>query len=115
MSLQIRDLQCSACHRIQWNVPCEYQKYPRCPECGGGLLVCWAGGQPPATDVYGCAQYSDASGQWHTSQRDKIRHMKEWGYEEAGDKVGGARKDHTLKGTSFSYGGQSSRRTVAEG
>lgn len=75
----------------------------------------WAGGQAPSTDVYGSAVYSDATGEFHTSQRDKVAKMKEWGYEEAGDPVGGARHEHKLKNTGFSFGGQDSRRTVSEG
>ena len=115
MSTQTRDLQCKKCDDIRWDVSCAYGAYPCCERCGGETFVTWVGGQAPSTDVYGSAIYSDATGEYHTSQRDKIKTMKEWGYEEAGDPVGGARKDHTLKKTGFSFGGQSSRRTVAEG
>ena len=78
-------------------------------------MITWEGGQAPGTDVYGSAQYSDATGEFHTSQREKIKTMKDLGYEEAGDKVGGARKEHRLKGTGYFYPGQSSHRTVSEG
>ena len=114
MSKQTRDLMCQKCGEVAWNVPCEYASYPPC-ECGGEMSVTWVGGQPPGTDVYGCAVYSDATGESHTSQRDKVRVMKEWGYEEAGDPVGGARHVHSLKKSTFSFPGQGSRRTVSEG
>jgi len=114
MSVQVRDLICDKDH-ILWGHVSAFEDIPRCPECGGELEMCWVGGKPPATDVFGCAQYSDATGEFHTSQRDKIRVMKDVGFEEAGDLVGGARKDHTLKNTGFSFSGQGSRRTVSEG
>ena len=79
------------------------------------MVVSWVGGVAPSTDVYGSAQYSDATGEYHTSQRDKIKHMREAGYEEAGDKVGGARKEHRINGTGYSFPEQVSRRTVSEG
>jgi len=79
------------------------------------MQITWEGGHAPSTDVFGSAQYSDATGQCHTSQRDKARVMKESGFFEAGDLVGGARADHRLKRTTFSYGKQQSRRTASEG
>jgi hypothetical protein len=77
--------------------------------------VTWERGRAPSTDVYGCAQLSDATGLEHTSQREKIKYMRDAGYEEAGDKVGGARIEHSLKNSTFSFGGQVSHRTVSEG
>ena len=115
MSLQTRDLRCDDCDTAMADIQCEFGAYPACPLCGGATKITWEGGQPPSTDVYGVAQFSDATGEWHTSQRDKKRVMRECGYEECGDRVGGARPDHTLKRTSFSFAGQTSRRTVAEG
>jgi len=115
MTLQIRDLICENCDAILRDVACAYGDYPCCEACGGRLQVCWSGGQPPATDVYGVAQYSDATGQWHTSQSDKKRVMRNAGFEEAGDPVHGARPDHRLKGSAFSFSGQTDHRTVAEG
>jgi len=114
MSQQIRDLRCQKCDRVYRGVACEYREYPRC-ECGGKTAITWDGGVAPSTDVWGSAQYSDASGQYHTSQREKVKYLKEWGYHEAGDPVGGARKEHRLKGSTFSFAGQKNRRTVSEG
>lgn len=114
MSVQTRDLRCTVCDAIVWNVATEYKRYPGCASCGGKMEVTWEGRQAPATDVYGVAQFSDATGEWHTSQRDKVRVMRECGYEEAGDPVGGARPDHTLKNTAWSYPGQKSRTSTEE-
>jgi hypothetical protein len=114
MSLQTRDLRCGRCGTVRWNVASEFRKYPPCAKCGGKTHVTWEAGQPPATDVFGCATYSDATGEYHTSQRDKIRVMKEHGYEEAGDPVGGARNDHTLKNTAISAPGLGLRRSTGE-
>jgi len=115
MAVQTRDLRCHDCGEIYWGVACEYRKYGNCGNCGGELEITWEGRQAPSTDVYGSPQYSDASGQLHTSQREKIKYMREWGYEEAGDKVGGARNEHRIKGTGYSFPGQKNRRTVSEG
>ena len=125
MNLQTRDLYCTDCDARVWDVACEYQRYPGCASCGGRMAITWEGGQAPATDVYGSAQYSDASGQWHTSQREKIKYMKNaggklnnatvTGFEEAGDKVGGARNDTRFKRTGYSFAGQRSHRTASEG
>ena len=115
MARQIRDLICDSDH-VQHDVSCEFERYPACPECGGATQMCFK--EPdsaPSTDVYGVAQYSDATGQWHTSQRDKAKVMRNAGFEEAGDPVHGARAEHSIKGSTFSFGGQSSRRTIAEG
>ncbi len=115
MSTQIRDLRCTVCSAVTLAVACAYREYPNCALCGGSTAITWAGGVAPSTDVYGSAKYSDATGQEHTSQREKIRAMKDLGYHEAGDKVGGARADHTLKNSTFSFPNQGSRRTVTEG
>ena len=115
MSLQTRDLYCVDCEETVWGVACEYDRYPGCASCGGKMKISWEGGHAPSTDVYGSEQYSDATGMYHTSQRQKEQVMRDYGYEVAGDPVGGARKEHRLKGTTFSYGNQSSRRTVSEG
>ena len=115
MALQTRDLYCMDCGDVVWGVACAYKKYPGCANCGGELRVTWEGGQAPSTDVYGSPQYSDASGQYHSSQREKIGVMRDHGFDEAGDAVGGARYEHKLKRTTFSYCGQGNRRTVSEG
>ncbi len=115
MALQTRDLYCIDCGDVVWSVACAYQKYPDCANCGGEMKTTWEGGQAPSTDVYGSAQYSDASGRWHSSQREKAAVMREAGFDEAGDLVGGARYEHRLNRTTFSYCKQGSRRTVSEG
>jgi len=115
MSLQTRDLRCAKCEEVVWGVACEYGNYPGCAKCGGEMAVTWEGGKPPSTDVFGCEQYSDATGEYHTSQRAKRKHMRDAGYHEAGDLVGGARNVHRIEGTGFSFPGQGSRRTVSEG
>ena len=110
----LHGLECRACGVTIEDAYVEVDALPPC-ECGKQLTIWWGHGQPPTTDVFGVPQYSDATGEVHSSQRDKVRHMKEWGFEEAGDKVGGARNDHTLKNSTFSFAGQTTRRTVAEG
>jgi len=115
MSTQIRDLRCVDCGEVVFGVACAYRRYPACANCGGKLKITWEGGIAPATDVYGRPVYSDATGECHTSQREKAKAMAEWGFHEAGDPVGGARREHKLRGTGFSFSGQSSRRTVSEG
>jgi hypothetical protein len=114
MSIE-HDLHCVKCGVVVHHVAVDYGHYPDCVQCGGKMAVNWEHKQPPSTDVFGCAQYSDASGEWHTSTRDKVKSMAEWGYHEAGDPVGGARIVHRLEGTGFSFPGQASRRTVSEG
>lgn len=78
------------------------------------------------TDVFGSAIYSDAAGCEVTSSRERDRIMRNThhvigdtgysvrGYEPAGDKVGGARADHSLKRTAFSGGGIRTRTSTGE-
>jgi len=115
MAHQIRDLYCVDCDEPVFGVACAYREYPDCASCGGEMRVNWEGGHAPSTDVYGSEQYSDASGLSHSSTREKEAHMADWGYHPAGDPVGGARIEHKLNGTGFSFPGQVSRRTVNEG
>jgi hypothetical protein len=115
MAYQIRDLFCTHCDAKVWDDASPFNEYPPCEECGGQMDVTWERGMAPSTDVYGCAQFSDATGQEHSSQREKIKFMRNAGYEEAGDKVGGARIEHSLKNSTFSYPGQTGRSTVSEG
>ena len=103
--------RCQDCDDVQEYTWCEADRYPPCESCGGTLQWVPAGLH---TDVYGCAKYSDATGQYHTSQRDKDRVMKEAGYEPCGDKVHGARPEHRIKNTGFSYRGQPSRTSARE-
>ena len=109
------DLHCIDCGEMVHFVAVEYGNYPGCAACGGEMTVNWEHGHAPTTDVYGCARYSDASGEEHRSTRELEGHMAGWGYHPAGDPVGGARIEHRLKGTGYSWPGQGSRRTVSEG
>ena len=119
MSWQERDLCCEDCDEVVMRVACSYEDYPGCANCGGTLFQTFPmlkdGGKAPATDVYGSAQYSDATGLTHTSQREKIKHMAKNGFYEAGDPVGGARYTHEIKGTGFSFADQTDHRTTSEG
>ena len=115
MSWQIRDLRCVECDVVERGVACNYNEYRPCPECGGDCVMDFSGGQAFYTDVFGQPTYSDATGLEHSSQREKIAHMRKNGYDEAGDKVGGARHEHRINGTGFSFPGQQRRRTLAEG
>jgi len=108
-------LHCLDCGELVYSVSVEYGHYPDCANCGGKMAVNWEHGQAPTTDVYGQLTHSDASGMEHASTREKVKHMAEWGYHEAGDPIGGARLDHTLHGRGYSFPGQTSRRTVSEG
>lgn len=105
---------------------CEWDpadNYGSCPDCGGRLRMVPEGF---VTDVYGCAQYSDAAGCEVTSSRERDRIMRQAsheigdtgfkvpGYEPCGDKVGGARPDLSLKKTAFSGGGIRTRTSTGE-
>lgn len=107
----LHDLHCTACSNTVENVLVEDCQYPDCELCGAAMD--WTPAQLN-TDVFGSEQYSEAAGRSFTSQRQKRNFMREAGYEEAGDKVGGARPEHRIKGTGFSYGGQSSRVSTGE-
>lgn len=91
-----RDLHCIRCGRELFDVVTEYQNYPDCPKCGGHMVY-----TPTRffTDVAGSEQVSrvleDGSGRpltWH-STREREAKMRAMGYEPAGDKVGGARRE----------------------
>lgn len=114
-------LYCDACGIVLEDVQVDLGRMPTCETCGREMRITWEHGKPPATDCYGVAQYSDAAGREFTSHRQKVAHMKDprnnpWGvsYEEAGDKVGGARPDLSIKKTGFSYEGQRSRVSTGE-
>jgi hypothetical protein len=66
-------------------------RLPPCSICGAGMLVSWAHGQAPATDVKGSTLYSEITGEEYTSSREHERKMMARGYEPAGDRIGGAR------------------------
>ena len=106
------NLHCRECGADVLNILVVNCDYGFCKLCGGPMT--WT---PKSfhTDVYGAPKYSDATGQTHSSHRDKVRHMRSNGFDEAGDKVHGARPEHRLTHASFSYPKQSIRRTQAEG
>ncbi len=106
----VHDLRCEQCGAVERNVAIEAGKYPRC-ECGGKRD--WNPAQLN-TDVYGSPQYSDASGRVHSSQHEKRKFMREAGFHEAGDLVGGARADHRIKNSAFMFPGKRSHTSVGE-
>jgi hypothetical protein len=114
---------CRACEQVVDLGYCDYAEddnYGTCGVCGGTLAFHPEGF---VTDVYGQSQYSDAVGGYVTSSRDRDQKMRNVnhsigdsgfnvvGYEPCGDKVGGARPDHSLKNSAFSGGGMQSSRT----
>jgi hypothetical protein len=105
------DVRCTHCGRVTVDVGVCGGDYGRCDSCGGPRT--WV----PAklnTDVYGSAQYSDASGEYHSSTHEKEMAMAKEGFYPAGDKVGGARPDHRIKGTACVYPGQTSHVSTGE-
>ncbi len=114
----IHDLRCTQCEAVEIGVWVEDGRFPACEACGG--IRDWI----PfvfATDVYTSEQYSDATGQMHTSQRDKDRTMWEAGiakngvpFVPSGDYVHGGRPEHSIKDTAFSYRGQLQRISTGE-
>lgn len=85
----VHDLRCTRCDFIQWNVPTEVGKYGKCI-CGGALAVTWEGGKPPATDVYGVAEFNRGLGCEVTSTREAERIARRRGWEPCADRVHGA-------------------------
>ena len=114
MSLQVRDLRCVECGNVVLDVQCKYANYPECGICKGEMCVTWEAGRPPKTDVYGSPQWNEGVGDYVRSTRDAEKKMADEGFYPAGDPVGGARSDHRIKGTGFSYSGQTSRLSTAE-
>jgi len=96
----LHHVRCLECETVEHDFHVQGGDYGRCPVCTSNHRT-WIPSKVN-TDVYGAPQYSDATGQWHTSQRDKVRVMREAGYEEAGDKVHGARPEHRLTNHGFS-------------
>lgn len=112
----LHDLRCRHCGFVEREAQVRANRLGHCPKCLlGGRKITYEFWETVKTDVFGSPQMSDASGREHSSQREKERFMRSQGYEGCGDKVGGARRDHTLRGTGFSYAGQRTRRTQAEG
>ena len=105
----LHDLGCRVCGTTQSDVFVVGGNYPLC--CGTAMH--WIPAKV-TTDVLGCEVYSDAAGRSFTSQRQKERFMAQKGFTVAGDKVGGARKDLSIRGSAFSYLGQGSRVSTGE-
>ncbi len=112
------DLHCDICGHIESSVVVVDHRYPACKKCGATMDWTPAGFH---ADCFGTPQYSDATGEYHTSQRHKEQRMKEIGlattgqpYYVKGDKEHGARPDLSIKKTGFSYSGQKSRISTAE-
>jgi hypothetical protein len=107
------DLECQRCGFRETDVLVSQGRIRRCP-CGGARKIVYDGWQTVHTDLFTTPQYSDAAGLTFSSQREKERHMAGLGYQVAGDRVGGARADHTLKHKAVSYAGQGCRKSTAE-
>ena len=111
MTRTLHDIRCTRCDTIALNVVIENHAYPKCTLCGGKTV--WIPSKM-TTDLFGTPQYSDASGQLHSSQREKEKYMAERGYWGKGDKDHGARVDLSIKKSAFSYPGQGSRVSTGE-
>ena len=111
MALIIHDLRCKNCQRIEEGVAVKAGEYPDCGVCGGERT--WVP-RSFVLDLFGTPQYSDASGEFHSSQREKERFMAKHEFYGAGDKEHGGRKELTMNRSAFSYRGQGSRVSTAE-
>ena len=107
------DLECSQCGAVEIDARVQGE-ITTCILCQGMRKIVYDRWTTVHTDLFPTPQYSDASGRMHSSQREKERYMRELGYEVCGDPKGGARPDHRIKDTAFSFSGQTSRRSTAE-
>jgi hypothetical protein len=115
VSTIIHDLRCTVCKVLHLNVAVVGRAIPACDLCGGETKVSWEGGKPPGTDVYGQARWNEGTGRMETSSRGAEKFMRSQGWDgHAGDKVHGARVEHKLVGTGYSYRGQGSRVSTGE-
>jgi len=65
--------------------------------------------------VYGQERWNEGTGRMERSSRGAEKYMQSQGFDgHAGDKVGGARVEHKLVGTGFSYRGQRIRTSTGE-
>lgn len=84
-----------------------------CKQCGNPML------KVPQTfhaDAWGGPKHIQSLDQSFDSKSDLRKELRRQGLSEAGDPVGGARnEDHRNLGKGFSYAGQASRKTSAEG
>jgi len=111
MTRTLHDIRCTRCQTVALDVVIENHVYPKCQLCGGKTV--WIPSKV-TTDLFATPQYSDATGQFHSSQREKEKYMAERGYYGKGDKEHGARPDLSIRGTGFSYSGQGSRTSTGE-
>jgi hypothetical protein len=107
----LHDIRCIACGHERYDVVIENHIYPHCENCGDETT--WIPSKV-TTDLFATPQYSDATGEYHSSQREKEKAMRDLGYYPKGDKDHGARPELSIKNTGFSYAGQGSRLSTAE-
>ncbi len=107
------DLFCEKCGIQEWNVvKCEEDYL--CEGCGRRRAICYDRWGGMNVDLFTTPQFSDATGEWHSSQRDKERKMADLGYTGCGDKNHGGRPDLSMKNAAFSYSGQKSHISTGE-
>jgi hypothetical protein len=111
MTRTLHDIRCTRCDTVHLNVVIEDHAYPPCTLCGSKTV--WIPSKV-TTDLFGTPQYSDATGDFNSSQREKEKKMADLGYYPKGDKDHGARVELSIKGTGFSFPGQSSRVSTGE-
>lgn len=109
----VHDWRCDDCDGVM-EARGSREHPPACPACEEPMRITWERGQCPTIDLYSAPQYSDATGEWHSSQREKARAMQALGYHEAGDKEHGARNTLEIRGTGFSYRDQASHTSTSE-
>ena len=96
--MRILDLRCQDCDDVERRVHVTTRSLPPCP-CGGERCVTWdRPDSMPALDSYSTPRYDDGLGTFVSSTREREQIAKRHGLTPCGDKVGGARPDHTLSG-----------------
>jgi len=81
----------------------------KCDRCGEPRRVSWLRGMAPSNDCYGAPRDIESLGLRDVSRSDVKAHLKANAWEEAGDRVHGARNTERYEGKGFSYSGQASR------
>jgi len=112
MTRILHDIRCIACGHERIDVVILNHEYPMCENCGDQTE--WIPAKV-TTDLYSTPQYSDATGDFNSSQREKEKKMARLGYYPKGDKEHGGRVDLSIKRTGFSYSGQHSHVSTGEG
>lgn len=104
----LHDLYCRNCRAFDVDVAVDPTDLPFCV-CGERFRIDWSHGQAPGTDIKGATVESLVHYEpgtniplTYSSTREIEKKMRSAGYEPVGDKVGGARYEHRLKGTLFS-------------